>query len=106
SVDAHFHATDPQPFVAEAGNKTELDETLRFDHGLDDARQNADPRMHAAFLVNLLIGTHGLGVAHDIVDRRHAALEALLQSEDNAVLELEIIELRGDLLENQLRPLV
>src|SRR5689334_5899397 len=62
--------------------------------------------MHPAFFVNLLIGTHRFGVTNDVVDGRHAALEALVEGEDDAVLELEIIELRRDLLENQLRPLV
>ena len=56
--------------------------------------------MHAAFLINLLIGAHRLGVADDVVDRRYAALEALVEGEHDAVLELQIIELGRDFIDD------
>ena len=40
------------------------------------------------------------------MDRGHAAFEALVESEDDAVFQLQIIKLRRDFLENQLRALV
>ena len=62
--------------------------------------------MHSAFSVDLLVGAHRFARAHDIMNRGHAPLKALVEREDDAVFQLKIIKFRRDFLENQLRSLV
>src|SRR5262245_14802328 len=106
AVDTHFYAADPQPVVTKTGNQTELDQALGFNHRLDHTGQEAHARVHAAFFVNFLIGTHRLGVAHDIVNGGDAPFETLIQRVDDPVFEVKVVKFRRDLSQYQLRPFV
>ena len=95
AVDAHLHAPDPQPLVAEPGLEARLQHAVGAYVGLDDAQQQARPHVQAALGLELLIGAHRGRILHDVVNRGDAPFETLLHRVGDAQLALGGVEVRN-----------